>query len=84
MQFDFHPQGSRPESFPIPINARPVAPLQNHALTLGEEILGKSPQLLFETDSKVVVRHIVTKFSRPPVLIRPDRRNLWGELASEC
>ena len=44
MQFDSHPQSSRPESFLIPFNSRPVAPLQNHALAPGEEILGKIRQ----------------------------------------
>src|SRR5437773_3667040 len=39
MQFDSHPQSSRPESFLISFNSRPVAPLQDHALALGEEIL---------------------------------------------
>jgi threonine/homoserine/homoserine lactone efflux protein len=29
-----------------------VAPLQNHALALGEEILGQNPQLMFETHSE--------------------------------
>jgi len=51
MQFDSHPQSPGSESFLIPFNSRPVAPLQDHALTLGEELLGKSPQLPFETDS---------------------------------
>ena len=49
MQFDAHPQSSRPESFLIPFNSHPMAPFQNHALALGEEILGKNPQLMFET-----------------------------------
>ena len=84
MQFDSHPQGPGAESFLIPFNSRPVAPLQDHALTLGQEPLGKSPQLPFETDSKLVVPHIVTQLSRPLVLIQPDRGNLGGELASEC
>src|ERR1039458_9545813 len=84
MQFDFHPQSPGSESFLIPFNSRPMAPLQDHALTLGEELLGKSPQLPFETDSKLVVPHIETQISRPLVLIQPDRGNLGGELASEC
>ena len=43
MQFDSHPQCSRPESFLVSFNSSPVAPLQNHALTLGKELLGESP-----------------------------------------
>ena len=58
MQFDSHPQCSRPESFLVSFNSSPVAPLQNHALTLGEELLGESPQLTFDTDSKLGVPHI--------------------------
>ncbi len=58
MQFDSHPQCSRPESFLVSFNSSPVAPLQNHALTLGEQLLGESPQLTFDTDSKLVVPHI--------------------------
>ncbi len=58
MQFDSHAQRSRPESFLVSFNSRPVAPLQNHALTMGEKFLGESPQLSFETDSELVVPHI--------------------------
>ncbi len=42
MQFDSNLQSSRPESLLIPFNSSPMAPLQNHALTPGEEILEKS------------------------------------------
>ena len=84
MQFDSHPQSSRSESFLIPFNSRPVAPLQNHALTLGEEILGEKPQLAFETDSKFVIPQIDTKFNRPPVFIQPDGGDFGRELTSEC
>ena len=72
MQFDSHPQSSRPESFLIPFNSRPMAPLQNHALAPGEEILGKIPQLTFETHSEFVIPQIGAQLSRPPVLIQPD------------
>src|SRR5438034_6051528 len=58
VQLDSHPQSSRPESFLIPFNSRPVAPLQDHALALGEEILGKNPQLMFETHSEFFIPHI--------------------------
>ncbi len=58
MQFDSHPQCSRPESFLVSFNTSPVAPLQYHALTLGEELLGESPQLTFDTDSELGVPHI--------------------------
>ena len=54
MQLNARSQSTRSESFLIPFNSRPVAPLQDHALTLGQEPLGKSPQLPFETDSKLV------------------------------
>ncbi len=69
MQFDSHPQSSRSESLLVSFNSRPVAPLQDHALTLGEELTGESPQLPFETDSKLVVPHIGTQLSHPLVLI---------------
>jgi hypothetical protein len=36
---------------------------------LGDELLCKSPQLPFETDSELVVPHIETQSSRPLVLI---------------
>jgi hypothetical protein len=58
VQFDSHPQCSRPESFLVSFNSSPVAPFQNYALTSGEEFLGEGPQLPFETDPKLVVPHI--------------------------
>ena len=58
MQFDCHPQSSRPESLLVSFNSRPMAPLQDHALTLSEEFLSESPQLPFEKDPKLVVPHI--------------------------
>src|SRR5256885_16428172 len=73
MQFDSHPQSSRPESFLVPFNSRPVAPLQNHALAPGEEILGKNPQLMFETHSEFIPHH------RCPV-----ESPIRCELTSEC
>ena len=63
MQFDSHPQSSRPESLLIPFNSRPVAPLQNHALAPGKEVLGKNPQLMFETHSELFIPQIGTQFS---------------------
>ena len=84
MQFDSHPQSSRPESFLIPFNSRPVAPFQNNALALGEEIPGKIPQLLFETHSEFVIPHIGAQLSRPPVLIQPDGGDFRSELTSQC
>src|SRR6266852_1477797 len=83
MQFDSHPQSSRPESLLIPFNPRPVAPLQNHALALGEEFLGKSPQLMFETRSEFFIPQIGAQLSRPPVFIQPDGGDFWCELTSE-
>ena len=41
VEFDSYPQGPGPKSFLIPFDSRPVAPLQNHALAPGEEILGQ-------------------------------------------
>src|SRR6266704_1243717 len=84
MQFDSHPQSSRPESLLIPFNSRPVAPLQNHALALGEEMLGKNPQPMFETHSKFFIPQIGAQLSRPPVLIQPDGGDFGCELTSEC
>ena len=72
MQFDSHPQRSRPESFLIPFNSRPVAPLQDHALAMGEEILGKIPQLMFETRSEFFIPQIGAQLGGPPVLVQPD------------
>ena len=71
MQFDSHSQGPCSESFLIPFNSRRVAPLQDHTLTLGEEFLGKSPQLPFETEPKLVVPGVVTQLGRPLVLVQP-------------
>src|SRR2546426_7071279 len=84
MQFDSHPQSSRPESLLIPFNSRPVAPLQNHALAVGEEILGKTPQPMFETHSKFFIPQIGAQLSRPPVLIQPDGGDFGCELTSSA
>lgn len=83
MQFDAHPQSSRSESFLIPFNSRPMAPLQNHALALGEEILGKNPQLMFETHSEFFIPQIGAQLSCPSVLIQPDCGDFGCELTSE-
>jgi hypothetical protein len=61
-----------------------VAPLQNHALALGEEILGQNPQLMFETHSEFVIPQVGAQLSRPRVLIQPDSRDFGCELTSEC
>jgi hypothetical protein len=58
MQFDTHPQSSRPKSFLVSFNSRPMALFQDHALALGEELLGEIPQLPFESDSIFVVPHV--------------------------
>ena len=84
MQFDSDPQSSRTESFLISFYSRPVAPLQNHALTPGEEILRKSPQLVFEAHSEFVIPQIGAQLSRPPVLIQPHGGDFECELTSEC
>ena len=76
MQFDSHPQSSRRVSFLIPFNSCPMAPLQDHAQALGEEILGKNPQLMFETHSEFFIPQIGTQLSRPPVPIQPDGGDL--------
>src|ERR1035438_10339387 len=83
MQFDSHPQGSRPKSFLIPFNSRPVAPLQNHALAPGEEILGKNPQLVFETHSEFFIPQIRAELGRPTILIQPDGWDFGCEMTSE-
>src|SRR5438034_11020262 len=84
MQFASPPPRRRPESFLIPFNSRPVAPLQNHALALGEKILGKNPQLMFETHSEFFIPQIGAQLSRPPVLVQPDGGDLGCELTSQC
>src|SRR5579863_10448513 len=84
MQFDFHPQSSRRESFLIPFNSRPMAPFQNHALAPCEEVLGKNPQLMFETHSEFFIPHIGAQSSDPPVLIQLDGGDFGCELTSEC
>ena len=84
VQFNSHPQSSGGESFLIAFCARPVSPLQNHALTFGEELLGENPQLCFEAVSKLFVPHVGAESSDPFVSIEPDRGNLGSELASEC
>ena len=83
VQFDTDPQSSRPESFLIPFNSRPVAPLQNHALALSEEILRKNPQLLFETHSKFFIPHVNAEAGRPLVLVQPDGGDFGCEPTSE-
>ena len=83
MQFDLRPQGTRSESFLIPFDSRPVAPLQNDALSLGEKILGKNPQLMFETHSKCFIPQVGAESSRPLVFIQPDGGNFGRELTSE-
>src|SRR5205085_11037544 len=83
MQLDAHPRCPGSESFLVPFDSRPVAPFQDHALTVGEELLGESPQLCLEKDSKLVVPHVVTQLSRPLVLVQPDRGTLRRELAAE-
>ena len=76
MEFDAHPESSGPESFLIPFDAGPVAPLQNDALASGEEIPGKCPQLIFETDSKRFIPQIGAQLRRPFVLVQPDGGNV--------
>jgi hypothetical protein len=68
MQLDSDPQGPRSESFLIPFDSRPVTPLQDHTLTVSEQLLGQHPQLCFEEDPKLVVPHVATQLSRPVVL----------------
>jgi hypothetical protein len=82
-QFHVHSQSSRPESFLIPLHARPVAPLQNHALAPGEKILGENPQLTFETHSELVVPQIAPQLKCPPVLVQSDGGNFVCELTSK-
>ncbi len=84
MQFDSYPQGSRPESFLVSFNSRPVTPLQNYTLTLGEEIPRKNPQLMFETHSELFIPYIGAQLSCPPVLVQPDGGDFGCELTSEC
>ena len=83
MEFDSHSQSPGSESFLIPFDARPVAPLQNHALAQGEEFPRKSPQLLFETDSKRFIPQIGAQLRRPLVLVQPDGRNTGREPSSQ-
>jgi len=83
VQFDSYSQSSRSESFLIPFDSRPVAPLQNHAAPIGEEILGENPQLMFDAHSKLLIPYIGTKLSRPLVLVQPDGGDFGCELTSE-
>ena len=84
MQFDSHPQSARPESFLIPFNSRPVAPLQDHALALREKLEGERPQLRLDTGSKLVILHVGAQLSHPVVLVQPDGGDFGCELTSEC
>src|SRR5262249_24062366 len=43
VQFDPHAQSPGPQSLLISFSAPPVAPLQDHTLTLGEELLAERP-----------------------------------------
>ena len=83
VQFDTYPQCPRPESFLIPFDSCPVAPLQDHTLAPLEEILGKNPKLVFEAHSEFFVPHIGTQLRRPPVLVQPDGADLGCEPTSE-
>src|SRR5271170_7040865 len=83
MEFDPHPQSSRPKSFLIAFNACPVAPLQDHALAPGEEILGKNPQPILETVPEIFIPQIGAQSSRPLVLIQPDGWDIGCEPSSE-
>ena len=84
MKFDSHPQSSSPESLLIPFNSRPVAPLQNHALAPGEEVLGENPQLSFETPPEFLIPHVGAQSGRPAVLVQPDGGDAGFQLTSEC
>ena len=84
MQFDSYTQRPRPESLLISLDSRPVAPFQNDALALGEEVQGENPQLMFQTHSEFFIPQIGAQLSHPPVLIQPDSRDFGCELTSEC
>jgi hypothetical protein len=50
---------------------------------LGKKILGKNPQLMFETHSKCFIPQVGAESSRPLVFIQPDGGNFGCELTSE-
>jgi len=83
MQFDSDPQSSRPESFLISFNSRAVASLQDDALAPSEEILGKNPQLVFDTHSEFFIPQIAAQLSHPSVFIQPDGGDFGCEPTSE-
>jgi hypothetical protein len=58
MQFDSDPQGASPEALLVTFDPRPVAPLQNHTLPLGEEVQGEGPELALDAHSEGVLPHI--------------------------
>src|SRR5690348_12027854 len=80
VQLDPDAQGPGPESLLVAFDARPVAPLQDDALAVGEELLGERPQLRFQEDAEVVVPDVMTQTSRPRVLVQPDGGDPGGEL----
>jgi hypothetical protein len=83
MQFYSHPQGPCPEAFLISFDSGPVAPFQNDALTPGEELLGKCPQLIFEAHPEFVIPYIATQLAHPPVLIQSDGADFRCKLTSQ-
>lgn len=54
-----------------------MAPLQNHTLSVGEEVQGEGPELTFDAYSEGVVPHVTTELPDPLVLVQPDRRGSW-------
>ena len=84
MQFDSYAQHHAPSRFSSRSTSRPVAPFQNDALALGEEVQGENPQLMFQTHSECFIPQLGAQLGRPPVLIQSDSRDFGCELTSEC
>src|SRR2546425_7105048 len=55
-----------------PVQLAPSGPTPKSRSGPGEEILGKNPQLMFETHSEFFIPQIGAQLSHPPVLIQPD------------
>jgi hypothetical protein len=60
VQLNAYPQITRTEPLLVPFCSKPMAPHQDHALTVGEKVLGEGPEFAFETLPELVVPNIVT------------------------
>jgi len=61
-----------------------MAPLQDHALSQGEEFPGTRPQLTLDAHSVGVVPHVGAESGDPLVLVQPDGWDLGCQAMGTC